>query len=316
MHVIGKRKKMISIIIPAYDRADLLKLTLESIFKQEKIHYEVIVIDDNSNTDEIFNICKNFKVRYYKNENNSGAQVSRNKGVELSEFDYIAFLDSDDLWDNTNKLFEQYKILKSNNNISVVFTSLKYIDINGNNIKKDTQNLSNYDLNNKFPQIILKKDIIGTYSSVMIRKKDFIKCGKCNVNLPARQDWDLWIRLSKIGNAYLLSDIYTLYRIHDNQISSGIKRKLDGFSQLLLNHKNYFFNKNSRITFYFHLFKLILLERLSKIESAYFLSTYNDNKFVSIIFTYLINIFISFSFTRNLLIKKLSTTYLFKGLFK
>lgn len=306
---------MISIIIPAYDRVDLLRKTLESISKQIKINYEIIVIDDNSISNEIFNVCNEFDTKYYKNETNLGAQVSRNKGVELAKFEYISFIDSDDLWESEDKLLEQYKILKENNNISIVFTSLKYIDINGNNIEKDIQNLSNQDLNNNFSQMILKKDIIGTYSSVMIRKIDFLKCGKCNVNLPARQDWDLWIRLSKIGNAHLLNNIYTLYRIHDNQISSGIKRKLDGFSQLLLNHKNYFFNQDLKITFYSHLFKLILLKKFSKIESEYFILTHNNNKFISILFSNFIDLLINIPITRKLIIKKLSNTYLFKGLF-
>lgn len=307
---------MVSIIIPAYDRVDLLKLTLESVLKQTEIVYEIIVIDDNSMSNEILEVCDAYNVTYLKNDTNSGAQVSRNKGVEKAKYNYIAFLDSDDLWEFPNKLKDQYQILKNNNDICLVFTSLKYIDINGNLIDKNISKLNNDDLDTNFANTILKKDIIGTYSSVMIRKKDFIKAGKCNINLVARQDWDLWIRLSKIGNAQIISDAFTLYRIHDNQISSGVNRKIDGFSQLLIDHKKYFFEKKLKHIYYYHLSKLILLQKVSKIESRNFNLLYKDNKLPSNIILTFIKIIMMIPFTKNILINKLSSTYLFKGLFK
>lgn len=305
----------VSIVIPAYDRADLLELTLKSIIKQKGIKYEIIVINDNSNTDDIFNICKKFNTVYHKNERNLGAQVSRNKGVDLAKYNYIAFIDSDDLWESDDKLLEQVQILKNQPKISIVFTSLKYIDINGKQFEKNITQVDNNLINKKFANIILAKDIIGTYSSVMVRKEDFIKCGKCNENLPARQDWDLWIRLSKIGNAFILDNIFTLYRIHDNQISSGINRKLDGFSQLLINHKEFFFNMNLRSTYYYHLSKLILLKKISRIESKNYDIVYERNKFMANIISIIIHVLIYIPVTKNLLTKKLSSTYLFKGLF-
>lgn len=307
---------MISIIIPAYDRADLLDETLTSILKQQKINYEIIVIDDNSTNNEIYNTCLKHNVQYYKNEKNSGAQVSRNKGVGLSKYDYIAFIDSDDKWETETKLYNQFNVLKNNLNISIVFTALKYIDIDSKIFDSSSLSFSNEELNNNFDKIILDKDIIGTYSSVMIRKKDFIECGQCNVNLPARQDWDLWIRLSKIGNAHCLFDDYTLYRIHDNQISSGAKRKLDGFSFLLLDHKDYFYEKNKVFTFNIHLFKVILLKIFSNDNSKFYdlLREANINKVK--FFEYIILFILKMPYFKKILIQKIQKTYLFKGLFR
>lgn len=305
---------MISIIIPAYDRADLLDETLYSISKQKNIDFEIIVVDDNSSNKEIYNICSKHNVKYYKNDVNSGAQVSRNKGVEVASFNYIAFIDSDDKWETETKLFNQYKILKENLNISVVFTALKYIDIKSKIFNISNLKISNNQLNNNFDKIILNKDIIGTYSSVMIRKKDFLESGKCNIDLPARQDWDLWIRLSKFGNAHCLMDEYTLYRIHDNQISSGVGRKIDGFAQLLINHKKYFFERNSKITFYYHLFKLILLQKFSGVLSEKFNKVCNENSIFFKISSFFLNIILAIPFIKNHFIKKLKTTYLFKGI--
>jgi glycosyltransferase involved in cell wall biosynthesis len=307
---------MISIVIPAFDRVDLLRLTLNSIKQQKGVEFEIIVVDDNSLGNDIYETCKEFSVIYYKNKNNYGAQVSRNKGVELSKYEYIAFVDSDDLWESENKLHEQYKIIKDQLNVSIIFTALKYIDIDGDLIKESVNSLDNGKLNSNFSSLILKKDIIGTYSSVMIRKKQFIEAGKCNINLPARQDWDLWIRLSKLGNAHLVSSCFTLYRIHDDQISSGVKRKIEGFSQLLAYHKKYFFYNKAIRSFYFNLFKLILLQKISKIKSDRYDELLKENNSAAKIISLLVIILIHTPWINKLLINKLSGTYLFKGLVK
>jgi glycosyltransferase involved in cell wall biosynthesis len=307
---------MISIVIPAYDRVDLLRLTLNSIKQQKDVEFEIIVIDDNSLGNDIYETCKEFSVIYYKNKNNYGAQVSRNKGVELSKYEYIAFVDSDDLWESENKLYEQYRVIKDEPNVSIIFTALKYIDISGNLIKESINSLDNGKLNTNFSSVILKKDIIGTYSSVMIRKKQFIEAGMCNINLPARQDWDLWIRLSKLGNAHVINNCFTLYRIHDNQISSGINKKLEGFSQLLSYHKKYFFNKKAISAFHFHLFKLILLQKISKIKSDGYNEVLKENNTAATIISFLVLILIYTPLINKFLINKLSGTYLFKGLVK
>lgn len=306
---------MISIVIPAYDRADLLDITLNSVTKQTGIKYEIIVVDDNSSFNDIYDVCKKYNVIYYKNTHNSGAQISRNKGVELASFEYIAFIDSDDLWETKDKLLNQYKVLKNNSNISIVFTALKYIDIKGKVFNISNLKFFNSELHNDFDKIILNKDIIGTYSSVMIRKKDFIECGKCNISLPARQDWDLWIRLSKLGNAHCLMNDYTLYRIHDNQISSGAKRKLDGFSFLLLDHQDYFYKKDKKGIFYVHIFKVILLKIFSKENSIYYDQLKVNNLSVFKKLEFIINLINKVPFFRNILIKKIKKNYLFKGLF-
>ena len=139
----------------------------------------------------------------------------------------------------------------------------------------------------------------------MIRKKQFIEAGMCNINLPARQDWDLWIRLSKLGNAHVINNCFTLYRIHDNQISSGVNRKLEGFSQLLSYHKKYFFNKKAISAFHFHLFKLILLQKISKIKSDRYNEVLKENNTAAKIISFLVLILIYTPLINKFLINKL-----------
>lgn len=87
---------MISVIIPCYNAASFIKETLESIFGQEGVQFEVIVIDDGS-TDASASIIKQFNGRLcYEYQQNRGVSAARNKGLQISNGDYVVFFDADD----------------------------------------------------------------------------------------------------------------------------------------------------------------------------------------------------------------------------
>ena len=105
----------VSIILPTFNRAKTLVRAIESVLKQTFKDYELLIIDDGStdNTKEdIAQFLSDTRVKYIYQEN-SGASNARNKGIELSNSDLIAFQDSDDEW-MENKLEEQVKVFDSN----------------------------------------------------------------------------------------------------------------------------------------------------------------------------------------------------------
>lgn len=250
---------MVSVIIPAYNRVDLLEIAICSVIKQE-IKFEIIIIDDFSDDNKIENLANKYSCSYYKNSKSFGAQASRNKGVSVAKYEYIAFLDSDDIWNGTTKLSRQVDVLKSNSNVSLVYTSIQKIDINGAYLSSDVYSDSGYV--NSFLKKILHKDTVGTFSTVLIRKKDFIDVGMCDDVLPARQDWDLWIRLSTIGNAFRVVSELVEYRVHSNQISSSTNNKLTGYSLLLEKHQSKF--AQFKLAYLKNVFKLFLLSHITK----------------------------------------------------
>ena len=99
----------ISVIIPTYNRGNMIERAVRSVLNQTYNNIEVIVVDDGStdNTEEVIKDIKDTSVIYIK-EANAGACVARNKGIDVSSGDYIAFLDSDDEW-FPEKLEIQYK---------------------------------------------------------------------------------------------------------------------------------------------------------------------------------------------------------------
>jgi len=108
---------LISIITPNYNCGRFIAQTIESVLAQTYRHWEMLIVDDCS-TDNSYQIAleysqKDTRIKVFQNEKNSGAAVSRNKAIELSQGEYLAFLDSDDLW-LPEKLERQLQFMQEN----------------------------------------------------------------------------------------------------------------------------------------------------------------------------------------------------------
>lgn len=91
---------LVSVIIPTYNRANLVGRAIESVIQQSYAHLEIIVVDDASsdNTKEVIDAIGDRRLRYIRHQTNLGGAVSRNTGIDAATGEYIAFLDSDDIW--------------------------------------------------------------------------------------------------------------------------------------------------------------------------------------------------------------------------
>lgn len=308
------KDNLISIIIPCYNRIDLLSLAMKSISKQTYKSIEIILVDDNSPEGGIKKLADQYECRYIRNETNVGAQKSRNAGVKASIGEYIAFMDSDDLWSDCTKLERQLEILISRPNIAVVFTHIQYIDSFGTKFKEQSDK-KDYSIDD-YKQSVLKKDWVGTYSSVMVRRSDFIKVGMCSEQLPARQDWDLWIKMSQLGNAYRLGTVSIQYRIHEEQISSNPVKKIAGFLSLLETHSAKFVGVKGKSYLFSHFCKILLAIKLFKLDKAYTQRLLHLDRILlhlARLVIFPVMLIIKLPLLGNLIIGRLSKTYLFKG---
>lgn len=180
----------VSVVIPVYNRTSSLKDAVESVFLQKYPDIEIIVVDDGS--DEKVN--KNLKpymsrIKYIRMENNRGVSFARNLGVNRAEGDYIAFLDSDDLW-LPGKLEEQIKLMEKEKTKVCHTDEFWY--------KKDR--FVNQGVRHEkyggwiFPHIL---DICRiSPSSIIIHKTVIEKSGKFDERLPVCEDYDLWLRIA------------------------------------------------------------------------------------------------------------------------
>jgi len=215
-------KDLVSVIIPTHKRPELLKKAIASALDQTYEKIEIIVVDDNScdNTEQVVIEFMNGNIRHIKNETSLGGAGARNKGIENSNGEFVAFLDDDDTW-YKDKIELQVKKIKLNENnvlctcgLQVVYsgTDLKYFNFP----KLDEVTFEKMLLNNK----------VGITSTVLVRKSSLIKAGLFDVSLPAREEYELWIRLSKIGNFVSVNKPLLDYFMHPSrqQISASIEK--------------------------------------------------------------------------------------------
>jgi glycosyltransferase involved in cell wall biosynthesis len=188
------RHPFFSVVIPAYNRPQLLLRALNSVLSQSFTNYEIIVIDDHSPEDltPIIEKCKVKALTYVRLEKNTGGGGARNAGINHSKGLYISFLDSDDYW-YPEKLQETYNAIVKNKEVDCIISG---IDI----IKKDgthTIHLPGAEKSGIFESILFKKNIIQT-SALTLNKKITQKI-MFSENLKKHQDLDLYIRLDNSG---------------------------------------------------------------------------------------------------------------------
>lgn len=223
--------KLVSIIIPTYNRADKIISCLDSVCNQTYKNLEIIVVDDCStdNTKEVVLGYHDARIHYHCLEKNSGACIARNKGVELSKGDIIAFQDSDDVW-HKEKLEKQLIFMFSGN---YEFITCGFYRIKGN--KREKIGFKQIG-NNKID--IWCKLLNGNWVStqtIVCYKYCFEKIG-FDKNVKRFQDWDFALQATKfyrIGamNQYLV-DVY----LQDDSITNTNKT-YDSMMYILNKHK-------------------------------------------------------------------------------
>lgn len=208
----------VSVIIPTYNRKDFLCRALGSVFDQKYRDFEIIVIDDGSTdgTSEL-GILNDKRVRFYGFNENCGVSKARNTGVDLSAGEWIAFLDSDDVW-MSQKLFEQVKWAQTNPDINILQTQEIWIR-DGKRVNPPKTHLKQ---GGDIFRISLDRCMI-TPSSVMIKRDFFLKIGGFNESIPACEDYDLWLRISRSNPVGLVDkNLLIRYGGHPDQLSSSV----------------------------------------------------------------------------------------------
>lgn len=184
----------VSVIITTFNRPDSLKRAVESVLNQNLPPEEIIVINDGDTwaTDESY--LRHSLVKVYQNEKSRGANFSRNRGADLAIADVLMFLDDDDTWE-IDKIHRQIQAFGTNSEAGLVYSGriMVYDTDRTKELYKVPANISGY----IYPDI-LERNIIGTTSSVAIKKAVFFEAGGFDEDLPAMQDYDLWMRICRL----------------------------------------------------------------------------------------------------------------------
>jgi glycosyltransferase involved in cell wall biosynthesis len=231
----------ISVIIPTYNRFQYLEYAVNSVYTQDYLGpLQIIIVDDGStdNTrfliDKLLLTSKENREFLFLFQENKGSNYARNLGVERSKFDWIGFLDSDDLWEK-NKLSSQFEFLKLHNfSCDVLYCGWKEVDELGEFINVNGEPSSDIITS---PKKILIKDYCGPTSTILVRREKINDVGKFNIFLKARQDWELSIRLILNSRVLCMKEKLVYYRNHKGlRTNSNTNNEIFAYKWILRNH--------------------------------------------------------------------------------
>lgn len=240
------KEDLVSVIVPVYRAERFLKDTIKTVEEQTYTNWELIFIDDCSpdNSVKIIEdaIKENSKIKLIKLDENFGAAIARNTGINVAEGQYIAFLDADDLW-NKEKLEKQVKIMKKNN-CAFSFTGYEFADKNG---------IGNGKIVKVPEKINYKQALKNTTISTITVMFDMNKLSKEDIYMPNVKSEDTatwWKVLKKTPYAHGINETLSYYRRYSNTKSSNklraikqtweLYRKVEKFS-IFYSAYNFFF---------------------------------------------------------------------------
>jgi glycosyltransferase involved in cell wall biosynthesis len=222
-----------SIIIPLYNKANYIENTLKSILNQTYTNYEIIIINDgstDSSESKVLEFMGN-RIQLY-NQKNQGAAMARNLGIEKAKYEYIAFLDADDLW-MENHLETLSALIQDFPNAGIYASRYQLISKEGkisipkfNRISEDFYGIipDYFDASLNYA--------VATSSSIAVPKYVFEKIGNFKSEISSGQDVDMWIRIASKYQVALSAKITATYLYYiENSLSKTpiLEKKIKDF---------------------------------------------------------------------------------------
>ena len=215
-----RESPLVSIILPTFNRADVISRAIESVINQTYSNYELIIVDDGSSDNTSAIVSKYTSGVKYIKQLNSGVSSARNTGIRSSSGKYIAFIDSDDAW-HAEKLELQIKFFQdhSQSNIAIVCTDANFIDMNGNEFVRIRK------LQRKSTCVLdfmtLLKDPYLGLPTVMLDAGCVSRDNVFDESLKTAEDIDLYLRLgSKYSIGYIHNKLVNVHTSRDSLSSS------------------------------------------------------------------------------------------------
>jgi glycosyltransferase involved in cell wall biosynthesis len=230
----------VSIVMPTYNRSDLLSRSIESIHKQTFMDWELVVTDDAS-TDDTWQVlmawaAKDSRIKPHRNITNQYPDISKilNDGLARSQGEYIARLDDDDYWIDAEKLAKQVAYLDAHPDCVIVGTGVVVIDGAGN---------ERYRYLKKESDVAIRMSALSTnpftHSSVLFRRSVALAAGLYERQYSDAEDWGLWLAMGMRGTFYNIP-AYSLCYLMAGQNKSAMhqRRQYAGIVRMIWRYRN------------------------------------------------------------------------------
>ena len=221
-------KTLVSVVIPCYNHEDFVQASIQSVINQTYENIELIIIDDGSKDgsiakiEEMTKLCEQRFVNFeFRSRPNKGLSATLNEAIEWCQGEYYSGIASDDVI-LSHKLKVQVEFLNSHHNVLAVFGGVQHIDENDKIIATSLSKSRYYD----FKRIIMHKFDLPAVTQ-LIRLQALKETGGYDSSI-VLEDWYMWLKLTKHGSIYYMSEIFALYRQHDNNISKDSEKMKQG----------------------------------------------------------------------------------------
>lgn len=214
---------LVSVIVPAFNAGDYLEACLDSALAQGDVPTEIIVGDDGSTdgTPAILDrYARDFGITVLKPGRNLGPYPLRNRCIDRARGEFVAFLDSDDVW-KPGKLARQVAALRADPEAGLCHSYMMRVDRDGvpeRRLELHSERYAGW----CFPDM-LRANGVGT-SSVLVRRRVLDRVGLFDERFRYRGDWELWCRIARIAPFAFVPELLVDYRIHDSNVGNNTRK--------------------------------------------------------------------------------------------
>lgn len=233
----------VSIVIPTYNQATFLKQALESVIKQTLTDWEAIVINNYSvdETEEVVDGFRDNRIRLFNFRNKGIIAASRNLGIHESKAEFVAFLDSDDIW-FPDKLIRCVNKMNSGFDVVCHAEEWRYPD-RVRRVLYGPERAASYN------SLLYEGNCLST-SAVLVRKDSLqkVNCFSEETAFVTAEDYDLWLKLASSGARIgFIDEVLGIYRLHDNNESRNAVRNMNAVNKVVQKHFELQENENFRM---------------------------------------------------------------------
>lgn len=218
----------ISVIVPCYNAAAFLPATLRSVLAQQGFELQIILVDDGSTDGSAELVARDFPDVTLVRQSNAGVAAARNTGLAHARHDWVAFIDADDLW-LPGKLQAQWDLLSGQPDAGLAYSAWKVWTSNEPEpsadwlaqLARDALQVQRWQGPSGwlYPELLV--DCVVWTSSVLVRRELLAGAGGFDEALRIGEDWDLWLRLSRLTPMLRVARPLAIYRMHPDSITKA-----------------------------------------------------------------------------------------------
>jgi glycosyltransferase involved in cell wall biosynthesis len=214
-------RPLISVIVPAYNAEATLLETIDSILQQTFFDFELLVIDDGSTDGTLARVrsVRDPRVRSFTCPN-GGLAVSRNRGIEWSVGEFLAFIDADDMW-TPDKLERQLDALRRRPSAALAYSWTAFIDSDGRLLFVKEPSWFEGDV---CTDLLRNCNFVASGSNLLVRRSCAVAVGGFDATLEAAHDWDFCLRIAARWPFAVVPRYQILYRISESAMSANAVR--------------------------------------------------------------------------------------------